>query len=263
MILGGKFVGLKPPPKARGSAGKNCCQHPWDPVRAHSRLGSFVTERLQQGGKGKKKKMFTGKGSLRRLHPTHSKRRGWKGRVKCTKMGESGKAARHVPGCWRQRDMVESKKGHLARKTFPSHHPLVYYTPFFGPSWYQNNTTKTPETPAKIRWRKEQSWEHPGAASGWGKLQQQTSDNLLSGKQLLFCHARAGTAGMMLQQQSPLLRAQHHFCFSGKAELSPDGAKMLLRPHLQGQRAPRGSPRVAKPRAQEPSYRAPRPGDQL
>lgn len=125
---------------------------------------------------------------------------------------------------------MESKTGHLAQKTFLSHHPLVYYTVFSGPLRQQNNTTKTTGTPAKIRRRKEPSSEHPGA-SGWEKLQQQTSDSLLSGKELLFCHARVVTAGEMLQQQHPLLKAQHHFCFPGKAELSPDGARLLLRPH--------------------------------
>lgn len=95
----------------------------------------------------------------------------------------------------------------------PTH---ILYT-FFGPLWCQNNTTKTLGTPAKIRWRKEQSLEHPGAASGWEKLQQQTSDNLLSGKQLLFCLTRVVTAGEMLQQESPLLRGHHLFCFTGKA----------------------------------------------
>lgn len=66
--------------------------------------------------------------------------------------------------------------------------------------------------------------------SGWQSLRHQTSDNLLSGKQLLFCHTRIFMAGVMLQWQSPLPGAEHCFCFPGKSVLIMDGVRLLLGP---------------------------------
>lgn len=117
----------------------------------------------------------------------------------------------------------------ISQEAFISHHPFTYNKLFFGPSQCQD-TTKIPRMTVKIRWRKEHSSEYPGAASGWEMLLHQT-DNLLSGKQLLFCHTRIFKGGVMLQRQSPLPRAEHRFCFLGKATLSLDGARLLLRPH--------------------------------
>lgn len=142
-----------------------------------------------------------------------------------------GKAAPHTPVFLGQRDMVQSKRGCLAQ--FLKKHSFLITHSHIINCFLGLHSTETLQQRPLERLQRSDGGKNT-APNTQGLLQvgrcsrHQTSDNLLSGKQLLFCHARVFMASVMLPWHSLLPRAEHRFCFPGKATRSLDGARLLL-----------------------------------